>query len=116
MKILDKMKSKLASMSGGACTRNNTLSTYKTHRNGYYGEHVAPVDKNNDDTSSSSSSGDEKFSAGTKAPSWKPDKTFNVGDRVRYHGNTYVCSVAHLSTRATNPVSATSQWKMEETR
>lgn len=43
-------------------------------------------------------------------PSWNPQATYAVGDRVRYAGNLYRCLQPHTAQETWNPVDAPSLW------
>ena len=44
-----------------------------------------------------------------KPKMWRPDQTYNVGDKARYRGKTYECSTANTSS-ATDVPSSSTNW------
>ena len=47
----------------------------------------------------------------TKPKMWRPDRTYNVGDKVRYRGKTYECVIGNTSNSAEVP-SSSSNWQV----
>lgn len=91
MQIIEKLKSKL------------------THHEKPHASTEKPAD---DDSSSSSSDDDsgllgKKGDKGDKIHSWKAGKTYGVGDVVKYRGKQYKCTLGHVSSKTSTPLTST---------
>lgn len=47
-----------------------------------------------------------------KAPKWRPDVAYNVGDMIRYKGKTYTALIANTSTPAMTPDMDATTWSL----
>ena len=67
-------------------------------------------DMHTDDNTSSSSSSSGGMLGSKRAKKWHVNKTYNVGDQVRYKNVTYQCLVSHTSMKGIPPSVDTTDW------
>lgn len=58
--------------------------------------------------------GDSSKPKKEKITGWKSEKSYTVGDKVKFHGKKYVCQTAHTSSRTETPWTVPSKWSVIE--